>query len=174
MSLRFPERSSGLLMVIAAGLSVACDQRNPGTRDVVSPGRLDRPVSVQSEIHPGGLPPAAPVKNPFDGDAAGVAEGRRLYAWYNCAGCHFNGGGGIGPALMDAKWIYGGRPENIYDTIVRGRPNGMPAFGGKIPERQVWQIVAYVQTLNPEGPVRTGQGDKEQGEASRPEGGGNR
>ncbi len=36
-------------------------------------------------------------------------------------------------------------PENIYATIINGRPNGMPAFGGKIPPQQVWQIVAYVQ-----------------------------
>ncbi len=48
---------------------------------------------------------------------------------------------------MDAKWIYGSSPENIYDTIVQGRPNGMPAFGGKIPGQQVWQLVAYVRSL---------------------------
>jgi cytochrome c oxidase cbb3-type subunit 3 len=48
---------------------------------------------------------------------------------------------------MDDKWIYGSTPENIHASIVQGRPNGMPAFGGKIPDAQVWQLVAYVRAL---------------------------
>ena len=47
----------------------------------------------------------------------------------------------MGPPLMDDKWIYGSAPENIYATIIQGRPNGMPSFAGKIPTQQVWQIV---------------------------------
>jgi cytochrome c oxidase cbb3-type subunit 3 len=49
---------------------------------------------------------------------------------------------------MDAKWIYGSDPENIFETIVQGRPNGMPAFGNKIVSDQVWQIVAYVRSMS--------------------------
>ena len=30
---------------------------------------------------------------------------------------------------MDAEWIYGSHPEQIYSDIVQGRPNGMPSFG---------------------------------------------
>jgi cytochrome c oxidase cbb3-type subunit 3 len=57
------------------------------------------------------------------------------------------GGGAIGPALMDEKWIYGYEPAQIYSTILQGRPNGMPAFTGRIPDQQIWQLVAYVQSL---------------------------
>ena len=53
---------------------------------------------------------------------------------YNCSGCHSHGGGGIGPALMDDEWIYGSDPENIFATIVEGRPNGMPTFRGQDPQ----------------------------------------
>lgn len=49
---------------------------------------------------------------------------------------------------MDDQWIYGSNPENIYATIVEGRPNGMPSFAGKVPTFQVWQIVAYVRSLS--------------------------
>jgi cytochrome c oxidase cbb3-type subunit 3 len=49
---------------------------------------------------------------------------------------------------MDARWIYGSAPDNIYSTIVEGRPNGMPAFRGKVPQQQVWQLVAYVRSLS--------------------------
>ena len=53
----------------------------------------------------------------------------------------------MGPALMDDRWIYGAEPAQIYETIVEGRPNGMPAFRGKIAEQQTWQLVAYVRSL---------------------------
>ena len=45
----------------------------------------------------------------------------------NCVGCHSHGGGGMGPALMDGQWRYGGRIDQIATTIAEGRPNGMPA-----------------------------------------------
>jgi cytochrome c oxidase cbb3-type subunit III len=77
-----------------------------------------------------------------------VASGKRLFRWYNCSGCHSMGGGGMGPPLMDGKWIYGHEPENIYATIMDGRPNGMPSFRGRIPEDQVWQIVGYVRSMS--------------------------
>src|SRR6266487_4198558 len=80
--------------------------------------------------------------------AYAISEGKRLDAWFNCVSCHFHGGGGIGPALMDDQWIYGSAPENIYAAIVEGRPNGMPSFRGKIPDPQVWQIVAYVRSMS--------------------------
>ncbi len=88
------------------------------------------------------------VRNPYQWNAFAISEGKRLYGWYNCVGCHAHGGGGMGPPLMDQQWIYGSDPENIYATIVEGRPNGMPSFRGKIPEYQVWQIVAYVESLS--------------------------
>jgi len=101
-----------------------------------------------SEIHPGlaGIP--QPAQNPSDQRAYDVNEGKRLFAQYNCSGCHFNGGGGIGPPLMDEKWIYGDNPENIYSTIVEGRPNGMPSFRQKIPDAQVRELVAYVRSMS--------------------------
>ncbi|WP_239027266.1 c-type cytochrome [Ramlibacter algicola] len=90
---------------------------------------------------------AASPRSPYEGNAYGVAQGKRLYRWYNCGGCHANGGGGMGPALMDEHWRYGGEPAQIFQSIVQGRPNGMPSFGGHIPEDQVWQIVAYVRSM---------------------------
>lgn len=100
-----------------------------------------------------GLQPGSPsqfpaVASPFQDNAYALSEGKRLYAAYNCNGCHANGGGGIGPALMDHRWIYGNRPEQIFATIVQGRPNGMPSFAGRVPEQQVWQLVAYVQSMS--------------------------
>src|SRR3954447_1566712 len=76
-----------------------------------------------------------------------VSQGKKLFTWYTCSGCHANGGGGSGPPLMDDVWIYGSAIENIAASIREGRPNGMPTFRGKIPEDQIWQIAAYVRAL---------------------------
>jgi cytochrome c oxidase cbb3-type subunit 3 len=86
--------------------------------------------------------------SPYDQNAFAISEGQRLYEWFNCSGCHAHGGGAMGPALMDDQWIYGGAPDQIYSTIVQGRPNGMPSFGARIPRQQVWQLVAYVRSLS--------------------------
>ena len=88
----------------------------------------------------------------YEHNAYHLSEGKRLFTSFNCTGCHAHGGGGSGPALMDDRWIYGGEIDQIYLTIVQGRPNGMPAFGGKIPSQQVWQLAAYVRSLGGHGP----------------------
>ena len=77
-----------------------------------------------------------------------LAQGKLYYRWFNCTGCHAQGGGAIGPALMDENWIYGKDPEAIFATLMEGRPNGMPSYRGRIPEEQAWQIVAYVRSMS--------------------------
>ena len=52
----------------------------------------------------------------------------------------------MAPDLMDDVWIYGGRLEQIHQTLVEGRPNGMPAWG-QLPEPERRQLVAFVKTL---------------------------
>ena len=51
-----------------------------------------------------------------------IAQGQQLYTWMNCGGCHSHGGGGMGPALMDDEWRYGGAMDEIAATIADGRP----------------------------------------------------
>ncbi|MFL6516095.1 MAG: c-type cytochrome [Chthoniobacterales bacterium] len=100
-----------------------------------------------SDLHPGGAATPNAVKNGYEENAYATAEGQRLFTAFNCVGCHAHGGGGMGPALMDNKWIYGSEPQQIFSTIVEGRPNGMPSFQGKIPDYQVWQLVAFVRSV---------------------------
>ena len=84
----------------------------------------------------------------YRGNAWHIAQGGRLFVWMNCAGCHSHGGGGMGPALRDAKWRYGSSMENIVATILNGRPNGMPPFRDRITEDQAWELAAYVTSLS--------------------------
>jgi cytochrome c oxidase cbb3-type subunit 3 len=84
----------------------------------------------------------------YENNAYNLSEGKRLYTWFNCVGCHAHGGGDSGPPLMDGQWRYGGEIEQIFATIQQGRPNGMPAFGGKIPDQQIWQLAGYVRSMS--------------------------
>lgn len=108
----------------------------PGPIATPPPGRGPEPLRAP-ELGP------AYANNPW-----AISEGKRLFAWYNCSGCHGRGGGGMGPPLMDDRWLYGDRPEQIFASIASGRPNGMPAWGTRLPEVHVWQLVAYVQSLS--------------------------
>lgn len=138
-------RKTLLLICVCLCLSVACKREQ---RQFTAPPATMKSYTVtMSEIHPGTTQPA-PLQNPSEQQAYDVNQGKQLFTQYNCSGCHFNGGGGIGPPLMDAQWIYGSNPENIYSTIVEGRPNGMPSFRAKIPDSQIWQLVAYVRSMS--------------------------
>jgi len=98
---------------------------------------------------PGGAPPAVIGRSGlrFEKNAYDLSEGKRLYAWFNCDGCHADGGGGIGPALIDGRWKYGASIVDLVASIRDGRPNGMPAFRDKIPPEQIWDLAAYVGSL---------------------------
>src|SRR5688572_19955092 len=119
------------------------DRRPKLTPWVVSPVQME----PRSDPTPGAAP-AVPVTNRYEKNAVSLTDGKRIYMWFNCAGCHANGGGGMGPALMDAQWIYGSAPEQVVESIWKGRPNGMPSFAGKIPDYQVWQVAAYVRSMS--------------------------
>lgn len=141
-----------ILLAAFLALTVACRREQRTLRE--EPARTGLSAAArESDLQPGGPLPRKEVKSPYEGNAYAISEGQRLFAWYNCAGCHgANGGGSIGPPLTGASLTYGIAPENIFDTIIKGRPNGMPAWGGRIPEYQVWQIVAYVRSLSGQQP----------------------
>jgi cytochrome c oxidase cbb3-type subunit 3 len=125
---------------------VGC-KREQRTFDPGSSGTQAANGVSMNAVHAGGsLPPSNMMG--LEDNAYAVSEGKRLYNAYNCVGCHAQGGGAIGPALMDSEWIYGSHSDQIYSTIVQGRPNGMPSFSGKLSEYQVWELVAYVRSMS--------------------------
>jgi cytochrome c oxidase cbb3-type subunit 3 len=145
MSSRFRELLPALLVVLTV---VGCKREERDFHGLPSASAIINPKVREVSLVPGGRVPADSGPGPYEDNAYAVSQGKTLYNKYNCSGCHFQGGGGIGPPLMDADWIYGSRPENIYETIAEGRPNGMPLFGGKIVPDQIWQIVAYVRSMS--------------------------
>jgi cytochrome c oxidase cbb3-type subunit 3 len=120
-------------------------------------------------------PPEASVMNgaatqsPYEGNAWASGEGKRLFYWFNCSGCHANGGGGMGPPLMDDKWLYGSEPSAVLSSILDGRPNGMPAFRDRISEDQAWKLVDYVRSMSHLTPALSRPGRRDHMRTKAPE-----
>jgi cytochrome c oxidase cbb3-type subunit III len=137
------------ILLVAALTLVGCPREKREFQSAAP--AASRPVRVRvTSLQPGQPLPErvqVPEDTAYEVNAYQLNEGKRLFEWYNCAGCHGHGGGGMGPPLMDDEWIYGHEPQNIYDTIVSGRPNGMPSFGGHISNDHVLKLVAYVRSL---------------------------
>lgn len=132
---------AGSLLAFSAGC-----RRSSNTNSAAAYGSAvsDNPVGPV----PGGVSNANYPTNPYASDPVAMQDGRRLFNWYNCSGCHGgHAGGGMGPSLRDPVWLYGNRPDQIFDSIAHGRSKGMPAWGSKIPENQIWELVAYIKSM---------------------------
>jgi cytochrome c oxidase cbb3-type subunit III len=107
---------------------------------------LQVPVTT---LIPGNVTVNPNIQAPKSDEPQSASRGMRYFTAFNCVGCHAaNGGGGMGPSLSNRAFIYGSAPENIYLTIVQGRPRGMPAWGTVLPDNIVWDLVAYVQSIS--------------------------
>ena len=80
----------------------------------------------------------------------------------NCAGCH--GQNGIGtrdkqglfaPVLNDDDWLFGGKIDNIYESITVGRKGLMTAHKDSLSSQQIDDVAKYVKALS------EGKGDSE-------------
>src|ERR1700722_6820457 len=114
---------------LAAVLAVAANNAAAQQDTAPSAGRGPNEVSVTSLFPNGATPPRPPdaIGKRFEGNKLAIADGEQLFNQMNCTGCHFNGGGGMGPALMSGHWRYGGRMEQIHESIAKGTPNATPS-----------------------------------------------
>lgn len=90
--------------------------------------------------------------------AVATTAGRIAFA-NNCQPCHGAGGQGqVGfPSLADDVWLWGGKPDEILQTITHGIRSGdadahasqMPRFGvdGVLKPDQIQQVADFVMTL---------------------------
>jgi mono/diheme cytochrome c family protein len=71
-----------------------------------------------------------------------VADGAQLFSWQRCGECH-----------SDAGIILGAGNGNIdvIATAIRDGSPGMPAYGGKLTDAQIWQLAAFVKALDIRG-----------------------
>ena len=78
-----------------------------------------------------------------------LQTGQRLFK-SNCSVCHGTAAKGAQgfPNLTDNDWLYGGKPENIKQTIMYGRQGAMPAWGPVLGDEGVAEMAQYVRSLS--------------------------
>jgi cytochrome c oxidase cbb3-type subunit 3 len=149
---RFLVLATALALLVWSGVAAAQSRKEPASAgqptqfNATSSQLLQVPVT---RIYPGGEADVPDIQNPFAKDPGAAERGMKHFRAFNCVGCHGdNGGGGMGPALSKKKWLYGSTPANIFLSISQGRPNGMPAWGGMLPQNVIWELVSYIQNIS--------------------------
>ena len=92
-------------------------------------------------------------ENPYSGDAGAIAAGEASYGRL-CQSCHLpDGTGRIGPNLTDADWLYERADTDVgrFEVIYAGAAGSMQAFGQRIDQDEILQIMAYIDTFRAEG-----------------------
>ncbi|MCC2632211.1 MAG: cytochrome c oxidase, cbb3-type, subunit [Ramlibacter sp.] len=84
------------------------------------------------------------------GNANAMAVGERLFM-NNCAQCHGSDARGSKgfPNLADADWLYGGAPDKIKETVLKGRVGAMPPMAAAVGSPDdVKNVANYVLSLS--------------------------
>jgi cytochrome c oxidase cbb3-type subunit 3 len=83
-------------------------------------------------------------------DPQAKAIGQRLFLTY-CAQCHGSDARGNKsyPNLTDGDWLYGGDPETIKTTLLKGRNGIMPPMGAAVgSDKDIEHVAHYVLSLS--------------------------
>jgi cytochrome c oxidase cbb3-type subunit 3 len=136
-----------VLMVVVAGCTTAdaAQQQQQQSTGSVAPF-IQHPDNIQPGITLASR--FTQLTNPYDGNTARRDEGAKLFISYNCMDCHgADGSGAMGPSLADGRWHFGGTTGEVFQSIYEGRPDGMPSWGGRISDADIWRLVTYVRSL---------------------------
>jgi cytochrome c oxidase cbb3-type subunit 3 len=142
----------GVVCTIALFATREAESVTPGPQNTTPPQLQDTTKFVAHNEHmiAGLVSPRDTIalRNPFEGNAAEIATGAKLYVSYNCVDCHgADGSGAMAPAFIDGRWHFGGSAAEVYESIYQGRPDGMPAWGGLVDRASIWRLVSYVRSL---------------------------
>jgi len=91
-----------------------------------------------------------PEKNPLEGNALAITNGGAMFR-NRCAGCHGpDARGFLGPDLT-GEWESGSTDARLFDIVRKGVPGtempGSPDIQ-RVPDRDIWQVLAYLRTLS--------------------------
>ena len=83
--------------------------------------------------------------------AADLEAGRKLYLG-RCGHCHGQSGeGGRGAVLNSGRFHHGGSDRDLFTVIRNGIPNTEMPGAFRLPEMEIWRMVAYVKQLGQQG-----------------------
>lgn len=88
-------------------------------------------------------------ENAYDGDAAAVEEGGKLYQ-KRCKACHAaDATGKVGPNLVDDEWQYERTDTEVgrFEIIYGGGEKSMRGFGRQMDEDEILKVMAFLNGL---------------------------
>lgn len=90
-------------------------------------------------------------ENPYAGDQAAVAEGKKIYDKM-CASCHLKDAvGRMGPSLVDDQWSHpdpsGNVTATMFEIIHAGGAGAMQAFGNRLSPDEILKVIAHIEAL---------------------------
>ncbi|HZP67803.1 MAG TPA: cytochrome-c oxidase, cbb3-type subunit III [Rudaea sp.] len=82
-------------------------------------------------------------------DPKALSLGRNVFA-NNCAVCHGSDARGAKgyPNLADDDWLYGGQPDTVLTSVLKGRQGVMPPLGAALGAKGVDEVANYVLSLS--------------------------
>ena len=96
------------------------------------------------------MPVSGPAQSPAD-----IARGKALFTGTCGAYCHRASSAPAtvnasdAPSLFDCDWRHGGSDAQIFNSISKGvEGTRMVAFGGALPDEDIWRIVAYLKSAS--------------------------
>ena len=139
-----------VLCLLSGLLLAGCDSPLGDARENGAAGPIPTAVDPPGEY--------ASRANPYDGDAAAVADGKATFH-NNCAACHGESARGDGPAatsLDPSPPDLPGILANLSDGYLLWRiaeggalapfHSAMPAWKTILTEDQIWQVIAYLRS----------------------------
>lgn len=92
--------------------------------------------------------PTIYASNPHNGDAASIAEGKKIFD-FKCSQCHGPdaSGGPEAPDLTDKETVYGASDGDMFKTAYYGTDKGMPTWGKDLGVDGIWKVIAYIDSL---------------------------
>ncbi len=126
-------RAAAILCGLVFFLLSACNSGEPESKTDISKG-LETPLIYAS--------------NPYNEDAASIAEGKKIFD-IKCSQCHGPdaSGGPEAPDLTDKETIYGASDGDMFKTAYYGTDKGMPTWGKDLGADGIWKVIAYIDSL---------------------------
>ncbi|HMK55691.1 MAG TPA: c-type cytochrome [Dissulfurispiraceae bacterium] len=86
-------------------------------------------------------------KNPYAGNEKIAEEGSEIFKM-NCQTCHGVGGkGDICPNLTTKSKKFGDGDQDLFMTISKGRPGGMPSWDSALGTERIWKVITYIRSI---------------------------
>ena len=118
-------------------------------RSVIGDKPLDFELRPDQEITPAVEEFHRTGANPYAGDEAAMADGKKVYAKL-CQSCHLpTGEGRIGPSLADDQWNHPRLDTEVgrFEIIYGGGAGAMQAFGRRIDQDEILKVMAYIDSF---------------------------